>query len=203
MTLSIMYKIIKIVKHLRIFWTFLICTAAGFILCTGCKLNYKEADITETMAEEIPNSVLDNFSQVVVRDGKVSYFFSADHAELFDSTGTTYFDNIGFTEYKPSGETGTEGAAERAIHHSKTDNIIFDGRIILNATSQDFVVKSDYLEWNNEEKILKSMDDTLVTIEQGDGTRVEGRGFIADAQGKSFTFLEEASGRYLKDEETE
>ena len=85
-----MYKIIKIVKHLRIFWTFLICTAAGFILCTGCKLNYKEADITETMAEEIPNSVLDNFSQVVVRDGKISYFFSADHAELFDSTGTTF-----------------------------------------------------------------------------------------------------------------
>ena len=197
-----MYKIIKEVIYLKNFWTFIFVSLV-LCACAGCKFDYKDADLAETMADEIPNSVLDNFSQVVVRDGKVSYFFSADHAELFDSTGTTYFDNIGFTEYKPNGETGTEGAAEKAIHYSKTDNIIFDGRIILNATAQDFVVKSDYLEWNNGQKILKSMDDTLVSIEQGDGTHVEGKGFIADAQGKFFTFLEEASGRYLEDEDAE
>ena len=152
---------------------------------------------------QVPNSVLEDFSQVVVRDGKVSYIFSADHAELYDSTKLTYFDNIGFTEYKADGSTGTEGAAQRAVHDSKTDNIIFDGKIILNSTVQDFVVKSDYLEWNNEAKILKSLDDTEVSIEQGDGSVVKGRGFIADAKGKSFTLLEEASGRYIEDEETE
>ena len=65
------------------------------------------------------------------------------------------------------------------------------------------MVKSDYLEWNNEAKILKSLDDTEVSIEQGDGSVVKGRGFIADAKGKSFTLLEDASGRYIEDEETE
>ena len=203
MTLSFMYKIISIVKFLNRSWTFLLFVSTVLVLCAGCKLDYKDADLAEDMDEQIPNSVLDNFSQVVVRDGTVSYTFSADHAELFDSTGITYFDNIGFTEYKPNGETGTEGAAEKATHFSKTDNIIFDGKIILNSTTQDFVVKSDYLEWNNEAKILKSLDDTVVIIEQGDGSRVEGKGFVGDAQGKSFTFLEEASGRYFEDEETE
>ncbi len=203
MTLSFMYKIIKLVNFLRPFWTFLVFVSVVSALCTGCKLDYKDADLAEDLDEEIPNSVLDNFSQVVVKDGKVSYYFSADHAELFDSTGITYFDNIGFTEYKSNGETGTEGAAAKATHFSKTDDIIFDGRIILNSTSQDFVVRSDYLEWNNGAKILKSMDDTVVSIEQGDGSKVEGKGFVADAQGKSFTFLEEASGRYYEDEETE
>ena len=203
MTLSIMYKIIRVVKLLKPSWTFLVFASSVIVLCAGCKLDYKEADLAEDMDEKIPNSVLDDFSQVVVREGKVSYIFSADHAELFDSTGLTYFDNIGFTEYKADGSTGTEGAAEKAVHESKTDNIIFDGKIILNATAQDFVVKSDYLEWNNEAKILKSLDDTEVSIEQGDGSIVKGRGFVADAQGKSFTFLEEASGRYLEDEETE
>ena len=203
MTLSLMYKIIKIVKFLKPSWTFFLFVSSVVILCAGCKLDYKDADLAEDMDEQIPNSVLEDFSQVVVRDGSVSYTFSADHAELFDSTGKTYFDNIGFTEYKNDGSTGTEGAAEKAIHDSKTDNIIFDGKIILNATAQDFVVKSDYLEWNNDAKILKSLDDTEVSIEQGDGSMVKGRGFVADAQGKSFTFLEEASGRYFEDEETE
>ena len=203
MTLSLMYKIIRVVKFLKPSWTFLVFVSTVAVLCAGCKLDYKDADLAEDMDEQIPNSVLDNFSQVVVRDGTISYTFSADHAELYDSTGKTYFDNIGFTEYKADGTTGTEGAAAHAIHDSKTDNIIFDGKIILNATVQDFVVKSDYLEWNNEEKILKSLDDTEVSIEQGDGSMVKGRGFVADAQGKSFTFLEEASGRFLEDEETE
>ena len=198
-----MYKIIRVVKFLKPSWTFLVFVSTVVVLCAGCKLDYKDADLAEDMDEQIPNSVLDNFSQVVVRDGTISYTFSADHAELYDSTGKTYFDNIGFTEYKADGTTGTEGAAAHAIHDSKTDNIIFDGKIILNATVQDFVVKSDYLEWNNEEKILKSLDDTEVSIEQGDGSMVKGRGFVADAQGKSFTFLEEASGRFLEDEETE
>ena len=203
MTLSFMYKIIKVVKFLKLSWTFLVSVSLVVLLCAGCKLDYKDADLVEEMNEQVPNSVLDNFSQVVVRDGTISYTFSADHAELYDSTGKTYFDNIGFTEYKADGTTGTEGAAAHAIHDSKTDNIIFDGKIILNATAQDFVVKSDYLEWNNEAKILKSMDDTEVSIEQGDGSMVKGRGFIADAQGKSFVFLEEASGRYYEDEETD
>lgn len=201
MTLSFMYKIIKIVKFLKPSWTFLLFVSSMVLLCTGCKLDYKDADLAEDMDEKIPNSVLEDFSQIVIREGKVSYVFSADQAKLFDSTKLTYFDNIGFVEYKADGSTGTEGAAERAIHDSKTDNIIFDGRIILNATAQDFVVKADYLEWNNGEKILKSMDDTEVSIEQGDGSMVKGRGFVADAQGKSFTFLEEASGRYYEDDE--
>lgn len=196
-----MYKIIKVVKFLKPSWTFLLFVSLMVLLCTGCKLDYKDADLAEDMDEKIPNSVLEDFSQVVIREGKVSYVFSADQAKLFDSTKLTYFDNIGFVEYKADGSTGTERAAERAIHDSKTDNIIFDGRIILNATAQDFVVKADYLEWNNGEKILKSMDDTEVSIEQGDGSMVKGRGFVADAQGKSFTFLEEASGRYYEDDE--
>ena len=198
-----MYKIIRVVKFLKPSWTFLVIVSTVAVLCAGCKLDYKDADLAEEMNAQVPNSVLEDFSQVVVRDGKVSYIFSADHAELYDSTKLTYFDNIGFTEYKADGSTGTEGAAQRAIRDSKTDNIIFDGKIILNSTVQDFVVKSDYLEWNNEAKILKSLDDTEVSIEQGDGSVVKGRGFIADAKGKSFTLLEEASGRYIEDEETE
>ncbi len=198
-----MYKIIRVVKFLKPSWTFLVIVSTVAVLCAGCKLDYKDADLAEEMNAQVPNSVLEDFSQVVVRDGKVSYIFSADHAELYDSTKLTYFDNIGFTEYKADGSTGTEGAAQRAVHDSKTDNIIFDGKIILNSTVQDFVVKSDYLEWNNEAKILKSLDDTEVSIEQGDGSVVKGRGFIADAKGKSFTLLEEASGRYIEDEETE
>ena len=203
MTLSLMYKIIRVVKFLKQSWTFLVIVSTVAVLCAGCKLDYKDADLAEEMNAQVPNSVLEDFSQVVVRDGKVSYIFSADHAELYDSTKLTYFDNIGFTEYKADGSTGTEGAAQRAVHDSKTDNIIFDGKIILNSTGQDFVGKSDYLEWNNEAKILKSLDDTEVSIEQGDGSVVKGRGFIADAKGKSFTLLEEASGRYIEDEETE
>ena len=198
-----MYKIIRVVKFLKPSWTFLVIVSTVAVLCAGCKLDYKDADLAEEMNAQVPNSVLEDFSQVVVRDGKVSYIFSADHAELYDSTKLTYFDNIGCTEYKADGSTGTEGAAQRAVHDSKTDNIIFDGKIILNSTVQDFVVKSDYLEWNNEAKILKSLDDTEVSIEQGDGSVVKGRGFIADAKGKSFTLLEEASGRYIEDEETE
>ena len=159
-----MYKIIRVVKFLKPSWTFLVIVSTVAVLCAGCKLDYKDADLAEEMNAQVPNSVLEDFSQVVVRDGKVSYIFSADHAELYDSTKLTYFDNIGFTEYKADGSTGTEGAAQRAVHDSKTDNIIFDGKIILNSTVQDFVVKSDYLEWNNEAKILKSLDDTEGTM---------------------------------------
>ena len=164
-----MYKIIKVVKFLKLSWTFLVSVSLVVLLCAGCKLDYKDADLVEEMNEQVPNSVLDNFSQVVVRDGKVSYTFSADHAELFDSSKLTYFDNIGFTEYKADGSTGTEGAAVRAIHDSKTDNIIFDGKLILNATAQDFdkvcnnvTLKDSYIVcFQTVENFASNRHDTL------------------------------------------
>ncbi|MCQ2603576.1 MAG: LPS export ABC transporter periplasmic protein LptC [Spirochaetia bacterium] len=170
------------------------------VMCTGCSLNYEEADISDTFSEQLPNSVLFNFSQTVVENRNISYSIAADRAALYDQQGITYFDNIIFREYDDKGQTGTEGAAEKAIYNTNNDNIIFDGKLIINAIKQDFIVRSDYIEWDNEKKIMKSLDNTKVSIEQGDGTRIEGTGFIADASGKSFTFLEKTEGKFIDED---
>lgn len=175
--------------------------AAILLMVSGCRLNYKEADITDTFSESVPNSILTSFSQTVVRNKTTAYTVEADKAELFDKSSSTRFENISFREFDSEGEVGTEGVAEKATYFSDNDNIIFDGPMIINSREQDFIVRSSYMEWDNKNRILKSRDDTPVTIEQGEGTYISGRGFISDAASKTFTFLEKAEGRFLKEEE--
>ena len=175
--------------------------AAMLILISGCRLNYKEADITDTFSDSVPNSILTSFSQTVVENKATAYTVEADRAELYDKTPATYFENISFKEFDSEGNVGTEGAARKATYYSNNDNIIFDGDMIINSMEQDFIVRSNYMEWDNKNRILKSRDDTPVTIEQGEGTYISGRGFISDAASKTFTFLEKAEGRFFKEEE--
>lgn len=180
--------------------TVYIILAAMLLLESGCRLNYKEAGISDTMDEAVPNSVLTDFSQTVVRNRKVAYTVEADSATSFDSSSSTCFTNISFREFDPEGNIGTEGAAADATYFSDTDNIIFDGDLVINSREQDFTLRSNYLEWNDRNRILKSRDDTPVTVEQGEGTVIKGRGFISDAARKTFTVLSSPEGKFTKEE---
>lgn len=171
------------------------------IFLEGCSVDYEEADISDTFLETTPNSIIFNFSQSVITEGKLSYSIEADKAEIYDKSKKTSFSNVLFTEYGNDGEKTTEGAAEKALYFSENDDILFSGGLIINSISEGFIVRSEYMEWNNKNKILKSKDDTQVSVEQENGTFIEGRGFIADAENKSFTFLQNAKGRYFSEDD--
>ena len=68
-----MYKIIRVVKFLKPSWTFLVIVSTVAVLCAGCKLDYKDADLAEEMNAQVPNSVLEDFSQVVL-DRSTRYY---------------------------------------------------------------------------------------------------------------------------------
>lgn len=165
-----------------------------------CSLDYSDVYLTEAMAEEIPDSILENFSYTTVREGEPAYRLEADRAEFFDEKKTTYLEGVLFREFDGSGELLTEGSGDRAVYFTETENAELDGELRFYSAKEEATVTTDYLYWNNEEKILTGRPEGRVRIVEDSGSQIDGLGFEADVRTKSVDFSGRVTGTYITDE---
>ena len=122
---------------------------------------------------------------------------------MYHKIHQTRLENLFFREISPEGEVVTEGEAEKATIFTQTDNVEMRDKIRFSGSTQESTVITDYLFWNNEERLLTGKPDHKVTILKSDGTRIEGKGFIADAASLEIEFSEEVEGLYVQEDEDE
>ena len=156
------------------------------IFLISCSHDYEESVFDEEFSEETPNSIVINFKEVVIKEGKPSYILEADRAETFNKKKSTVFTDLYFIEYNRAGEVATEGACVEAEYFNDTDNIEFRDRVVLNAAEQGFFIEGEYLFWDNNMKSLAGGENTPVRIGKDDGSVIEGTGFITSAPEKKF-----------------
>ncbi|MFW6360181.1 MAG: LPS export ABC transporter periplasmic protein LptC [Spirochaetota bacterium] len=174
---------------------------ATVLLNTGCSFNYSEAEMAEGLADEVPNSIIRSYRFVDVRSGRSSFEVYAAEARMFHKIHQTRLTTLFFREISPEGEVVTEGEAEQATIFTQTDNVEMRGKIRFSGSAQQSTIITDYLFWNNEERLLKGKPDHQVTILKSDGTRIEGKGFIADAARQEIEFSQEVDGLYVQEAE--
>ena len=93
------------------------------VLFQGCQFDYEESMMAEDLAEEVPDTVLRSFSQVMVRDSSPRFYIRAEESLSYGKRKETIFRGIHFQEYDENGIVVTDGRADNAKLYNETESV--------------------------------------------------------------------------------
>lgn len=152
------------------------------------------------MSETIPDSILNDFSYTIVREGVPTYLLDADSAEFYSGREETHLGGLVFQELNQDGGLVTEGLADQAIYFTGTENAELEGTLSFFSAAEEATIHSDYLYWDSENKLLLGRDDGHVSIRSEAGSGLDGTGFEADIRRRFVDFHGEVTGVYVPEE---
>jgi LPS export ABC transporter protein LptC len=176
-----------------------VCLA--LLILSGCSLDYRSAHIPEEIAENVPETVFVEFSQVLVRDGKVGTKLEAEKAENFTKKKQMVLWNVHFMDYDSNGDLLTEGRADKAVLYTETDDADIFGNIYLYSVSEKTSIYAETLYWKDKEERLTAAPEDKVRVKEDEGSSIEGRGFNTDFKRREIIFAYGVSGIYVQIEE--
>ena len=174
------------------------------LLYSGCSLDYSSVYVTEDLSEEIPDSILSEFTHTSVKNGLPVFRLSAGKAYMYNKKEESHLSDILFQEFDDAGEVTTEGRADQAIFFTESEDAEFWGNLYFYSLSEEASFSTSYLYWSNETKKLTGEEESQVLIRRDSGTEIMGTGFEAEARTRVVTFTGPVSGTYvLEDKENE
>jgi LPS export ABC transporter protein LptC len=176
---------------------------AAILGLAGCSFNYEPATVAESFGEAIPDTILENFSQTVVRDGRPELVLQAGEAKTYSASNRVVLSRARFQEYDSTGKLSIEGEAARVVFHSDTENAEFSGGIDLYSAQDKARLKATALDWDREHRSVRGAPQDAVHVEKDDGSRIEGRGFEADFRTRTIRFGAGVSGTVVTAEDKE
>jgi len=181
----------------------ILATALVAAAVSGCSLDYGAA-LADDLAEDIPDTVVFDFSHTVVENGSPRFRLEADRGESYQAKKTMKLTGIRFTEYAAGGAgVSARGSADFAVFHTDTESAELSGAVSFRSESDGVTVESGYLRWDGEARVLSSRAETVTTLSDDDGTSLTGSGFGADAARRTFSFGNRADGRFVAPETAE
>lgn len=82
-----------------------------FLLFTlGCELDYESAMMADEIAEDIPDTILLEFTHIVVKDGRETFRVGAERGEFYEKKRQTLFFGVNFQEFDAEGSLITRGS---------------------------------------------------------------------------------------------
>ena len=172
----------------------------SLLVFTGCRFNYDETMIAEEIEEDIPDTILTEFTQVMVKDSSPAFLIEASESWSFGKKKETHFKNIHFQEYDKNGDIITDGKAENALMFTETENVEIWGGLYFYSKEESATLEGDYLFWDNEKSVLTGKSDESVKIVKDDSSAIEGAGFYADSNTRTIKFESGVSGRWVNSE---
>jgi LPS export ABC transporter protein LptC len=167
----------------------------------ACSFDYEQATVSESLGEQVPDTILEGFSQTVVRDSKPTLVMEASRASTYAASKQVLLVDARFREYDSAGEVAIQGQAGRAIFHTDTENAELSGGIVLYSARDEATLRATSLDWDRDRRLARSAADASVVVEKDDGSRIEGRGFEADFRTHTIRFSAGVSGTVVTDED--
>ncbi len=166
---------------------------------TGCSIDYRSAEIAQKLPENVPDTVLTNFTSTTMR-GQLPYFrIHAKSAESFGKKNETILTDVSFEEFDNKGKIVAEGKANHAVYFTDTQNAELSGDLSMYSLAEHARFSTDYLAWNNDDKTLTGKPHAVVIIRKDTGSFLEGRGFKADTRTRSLEFSDGVEGTWVGD----
>lgn len=166
---------------------------------TSCRFDYEETIMAEDLAEEVPQTILKNFSQVMVKDSVPAFYIEAEESSTFDKKKETLFKSVLFMEYDEDGNVVTEGRADNAKMFNETESVELRGSLSFNSKREESSLNGEYLFWDNENSTLTGRDDDEIRIVDKDGSEISGKGFYANSKTKTIRFSSDVSGSMINE----
>jgi len=180
----------------RLFFTLIAyCLLCAFLLI-ACSFDYGAGTGLENTR---PDIVMENIEYVRVRGGDMLARFRADYAERWEEQQLMRLKNLTFEQMEDHGETvNVEGAAKTAAVQIDTGDISLSGGVRVSIESEDVIINTEELEWNDKEKTIKGGEEEEVDVKRSDGTSFIGIGFSADIRSRTWSFTGEVKGSYVE-----
>ena len=169
-----------------------------FLISGACSLDYQE--MAEDLDENTPSLEMQNVQVVTVENGKEHSRVEAGRLAEFEKTYRRIISSGIFTQYDDQGFVSAEGRADSISIDTRSDDAVLEGNIRFTSVEDKASVSADYLEWDDENRILMGSPAGEVLLEKESGTVIRGTGFSADFPSRLFRFTGTASGTYFLDE---
>jgi len=179
------------------------CILAAGIFASGifasCTFDYGDELVRDV---EQPDLVMLNVEYVRVRSASLVARFNAERAERFEDRQIMEIENFSFEQFgDDENDVSAWGWAGAASVEMDTSNISMTGGVMLEVEFEDFTIETPSLEWRDEERILFTGTDEMVTLHRSNGTNFSGYGFRANARTRAWEFSGGASGTFIHDED--
>lgn len=164
------------------------------LLLVGCTIKYED-DENIKKSDQIPDSKMTNFHLVKVKDNKIQNEVFAEKAEIFENQDLTVLYNIEFREYNKDGtELVTQGNIGRVEYKNDSKDANLTEGITFYSQKEDMEITGENLYWKDQTKELESDIDSLIKVNKGDGSLIEGYGFTASIIDSTFSFKRGITG---------
>ncbi|MFP4363983.1 MAG: LPS export ABC transporter periplasmic protein LptC [Spirochaetia bacterium] len=174
------------------------------LLFAACSLDYGEAELTEELESSIPDSVIMNFQQTVIENGRPFFRIYAAEASVFNQRHETVLEGVWFQEFDEEGVIVSEGSAENAVFYSETENADLEGEVYVYSDEQEVAIFAETLLWERETRSMTTRDpEDGVVVERNDGTAVQGTGFQGNFSLNEITFSGPVTGEYVQEDDEE
>lgn len=178
----------------KIFYLFTI------LLLFSCTIKYPE-DV-DSSDKIVPKTVLKNAKITSINKGRIFYTAEMGRAMTFDETNITEVEDMKFFQYDKNGEITAEGYADKAKVKTSNNNAEIFDNIYIYAKEEETAIQADYLNWENDKKMLTSAkentsthkDKDIVTVTKDDGTKIMGKGFSANLNERLIEFTGSVEG---------
>jgi len=169
---------------------------ASILVIVSCSMDYGDIQNTNTIGDNIPDSIIKDFLYTSVDNGSTVFRIYAEVSENYSQKSETNLKKVVFQELNKQNKIITEGTAENGIIHTESNNAELSGSIIIYSTKNEAEITSNYLYWNDGDKTLSGSTNGKVKVTKDSGTEISGEGFTGDMKTKTFSFERFVKGIY-------
>jgi LPS export ABC transporter protein LptC len=171
------------------------------VLCASCTFNYEDVAVGDS---NLPDISMSELKYTRMKNGELFVDLQAAESDSYDSRHLMVLRDYSFQQYDSAkGEVDAEGNGGVAEIELDTLNVHMNKGIVISVRTEDIVLQTESLDYNDTEKFLQSGEDDIVMIERTSGTEIKGKGFLADVRKHSFGFEKGSSGVWVEEEETD
>jgi len=162
------------------------------LTAVSCRFDYGEDPPSEI--EDPPDFILRSVVYEVHMSDRSKVVFEGEKAEFREGKNLSTLYEVQFYQYSRDGELLTHGEADEGEIDLNTEDALLTGNVTVIAVDEDMTITAPRLQWERESETLSSAPSDIVTIEQSDGTMMQGKQFIGDLYRRTFEFAEDAEG---------
>lgn len=165
----------------------------------SCSFDYGRANLAESLDSEIPDIQLFGAELTYVRGTVV--VIESDYIDIYSENDKYNINDVEFREMDKNGEIRMMGRASNANIETDTNNVTLTGTIWIRSNKDEAEMKTSFVQWKDEERVIEGKNDHLLELERDDGSIIRGYGFRGDADSRELILGSQVTGQLVVEEE--
>lgn len=188
-----------------IYYSVIFSTLLILLTLFSCQVRTMSDDELNALYDSIPSIRIYQMEYRDVSRGKTRYHASAESAEMFDTDDKNkiVIHNMEFQQYDNDEKVSATGKAGQAVRFNATGNVEISKTIHIYSEKEKVTIESEYLLWQDNDKVLSGNISDEVRLIKKDGTFFSGKGFYVDSRKNRAEFRNGVYGKYISTSKSE